>query len=256
MEIKKLTLKHLKSFIIKIHWLTYIYLIASIVTGQFYLYSLCLCIMLIHEFSHTIMAYLLGFDIKGITLLPFGAYLTLKNLFRHSIIEEICVALAGPGIHLFIHILINMIFEGELRNYLSAFNSFVFYFNLIPVYPMDGYRIVSLILQSIIDLKKSLYFSLKISVLCFVLLSIFYIELSTYVIIFYLLFQQFILYRDIPQYLRQYFGYIPNVYKNHHIYIHKNLSYRRDYHNYYLINQNIYYEDKMVSLFLKRLKKL
>ena len=46
--------------------------------------------------------------------------------------------------------------QGIYQDYLLTMNMFVFAFNLLPIYPLDGSRVIGLLLQSIMDLKKSL----------------------------------------------------------------------------------------------------
>ena len=85
----------------------------------------------------------------------------------HSLMEEMCVVLAGPCSHLIIYSMICLCSQGVYRDYLLLMNMCVFGFNLLPIYPMDGYRLINLLLQSLIDLKKAFYFSLKLSVFSF-----------------------------------------------------------------------------------------
>ena len=67
-----------------------------------------------------------------------------------------CVVLAGPISHLFIYFAIQIISFGIYQQFLMTMNMFVFAFNLLPIYPLDGGRFMSLLLQSIMDLKKAL----------------------------------------------------------------------------------------------------
>ncbi|MDE6952514.1 MAG: hypothetical protein K2P09_01735 [Erysipelotrichales bacterium] len=132
---------------VHIHFLTFVYIVFSIIGGYFDLYFYSLLIVIIHEMCHLLMAYYFNFKIEKVEILPFGAYLSLKDFYFHSILEELCVVLAGLASHLFLYVFISH-FCYVNKQYLLMINSYVFYFNLIPVYPMDGHRIVCLLLQS------------------------------------------------------------------------------------------------------------
>lgn len=240
---------------IHVHLVTYIYLWISWIENYFHLYILALTIVCIHELCHLLMAYYFHFEIEKIEILPFGAYLSLKDFYFHSIKEELCVVLAGPSSHLFMYICIDYFFHGQLKNQLQIFNSFIFFFNLLPIYPMDGHRFVCLILQSCMDLKGALYLSLKISVLSFAFLSLFYFNVNTFIIISFLLFQQFYFMKFIPNYLREYYSKIPSLGSHDKIVIHRKYTYRRGYHNMYFIDGSLYDEVNVIYALIKNIKK-
>ena len=75
------------------------------------------------------MAYYFHFQIKKIELLPFGAYLYLKDFYFQSIWKEMCVVLAGPCSHLFIYAGIQMLSHGVYQDFLLTMNMFVLCFN-------------------------------------------------------------------------------------------------------------------------------
>ena len=122
------------------------------------------------------MAYYFHFEIEEVQILPFGAYLSLKDFYNHEIIEEICVVLAGPCSHLIMFMIIELLPVNDISEYLKMMNTLIFYFNLVPIYPMDGHRLICLLLQLCIDLKKAFEVSLKISVFSLVILSVFYLS--------------------------------------------------------------------------------
>ncbi|MCI9094069.1 MAG: hypothetical protein HFF36_09870 [Coprobacillus sp.] len=248
---------HLKRFHldIHIHFLTSIYILIAYLGHYLTSYLIALTIVCIHELCHLLMAYYFHFTINKIEILPFGAYLSLDDFYFHPISHELCVVLAGPCSHLFMYYIISNLFQGALQEELYLMNSFVFFFNLLPIYPMDGHRVISLILQSFIDLKSALYFSLKISVFSFVVLSFFYFRYNTFVIICYLFYQQFLLMKFIPTYLREFYSKIPSLYQREKVKIHNNLYYHRGYHNYYFFNSILYDEKDVIFDLLKSIKK-
>lgn len=249
-------IQHLKSLFLKcqIHPLTLLYLIFAWFGGYLKWYLSCLFIVCIHELCHLMMAYYFQFQIDKIEILPFGAYLTLKDFYFHPIEHEMCVVLAGPCCHLLLHICILHLTKGVFQDYLLNTNLYIFLFNIMPVYPLDGSRFICLILQSLIDLKKALYFHLKISVFALIIFTIFYLKINTFVIICYLYLQQGQYMKFIPHYLRLFYSQIPTFSQNRKILIHHHLEYRRGYLNYYEMNGNILGEDKIMFQLLESVK--
>ena len=254
---RKLIIQHLKSLYHKlsIHPITLGYFLFSWLGGYLKWYLSTLLIVCLHEICHLLMAYYFHFQIKKIELLPFGAYLHLEDFYFQSIWKEMCVVLAGPCSHLFIYAGIQMLSHGVYQDFLLTMNMFVLCFNLLPIYPLDGGRFLSLLLQSIMDLKKSLFLTLKISIFVYCLLFLFYLQMNTVVILCYLFYQLCCFYRFIFIYLRTYYGRIPSFSNQRPPLVHDRIIYRRGYHNYYVIDQKMRDEKEIVPEFLKSIKK-
>lgn len=250
-------IQHLKNLFhkIEVHPLTLLYFIFAIMGGYIKWYLSALLIVCIHELCHLMMAYYFRFQIDKIEILPFGAYLSLNDFYFHSIKEEICVVLAGPCSHFFLTYMINALTKGVYHDYLLSLNTAVFYFNLLPIYPLDGGRVIGLLLQSVMDLKKALIFHLKISVFSLCVFTIFFIQTNTIVVIGYLFVQQFYYYKFIPTYLRKYFSQIPTFLQQRKVKLHHDLSYRRGYMNSYCFDHQIVLEKDMMFNLLESVKK-
>lgn len=254
---KKLIIQRLKNLYhkIEIHQLTLLYFLFAWLGGYLKWYLSTLMIVCLHELCHLMMAYYFRFEIEKIVVLPFGAYLSLHDFYFHSIWQEICVVAAGPCSHFFIWIMIQNFTQGIYQDYLLTMNMFVFAFNLLPIYPLDGSRVIGLLLQSIMDLKKSLFLQLKISVFVYSFLFAFYIQTNTVVILSYLLLQQFYLYKFIPDYLRRYYSQIPTFSQKRKSVVHDRFVYRRGYQNYYFINGYLSDEKERMFDLLENIKK-
>lgn len=250
-------MRHLKNFFLKIsvHPITLIYFIFAWFGGYLKWYLSTLLIVCLHELCHLLMAYYFNFKIDKIEILPFGAYLSLKDFYFHPILHEICVVLAGPCSHLFIYAFIQTMSSGVYHDYLLEMNLWVFFFNLIPIYPMDGSRVVGLLLQRFMDLKNALYLNLKLSVFAFCVFFVCFCQINTIIILGYLLIQQIEYMKFIPIYLRKYYTQIPTFDDSRKVIINECLIYRRGYHNYYYINNHLTDEKEIVFDLLKSVKK-
>jgi stage IV sporulation protein FB len=111
------------------------------------------CVVL-HEFGHAITARRYGIATPDITLLPIGGLARLSRIPEKPS-EEFTIAIAGPLVNLVIAGIL-LLFGAELSldpdritsygqafiSQLAVINLYLFGFNLIPAFPMDGGRIL------------------------------------------------------------------------------------------------------------------
>lgn len=114
----------------------YMFAIGKIETfAYFYLF------VIMHELSHILIALTLKVDVKEIDLLPIG--ITAKYEKNNSLVRELIISLAGPlASFLFAYIFKNETYK--IMNFAIAL------FNLVPIYPLDGGRIVRCFLRNYI----------------------------------------------------------------------------------------------------------
>lgn len=100
----------------------------------------------LHELGHSLVARAKGSYIHEIVLYPFGGAAKISNIPRNPI-DEALVALAGPAVSL----VLGLIFRNfELTGFLGYLNLMLFFFNILPVFPMDGGRV----LRAVLSLKR------------------------------------------------------------------------------------------------------
>lgn len=106
--------------------------------------------IVVHEFSHSVVARHFGLPMKGITLFIFGGVAEMGEEPRNAK-TEFLMAIAGPITSILIGVLFYVIYQiGKLTwpvpvvavlSYLAFINWLLAAFNLIPAFPLDGGRV-------------------------------------------------------------------------------------------------------------------
>ena len=126
--------------------------------------------IIIHEFSHSLVARKYGLEIKGITLFIFGGVAEMKDE-PNSPKTEFFMAIAGPIASLLLSILFAALYQVDkiielpvpiigILGYLSAINMLLAVFNMVPAFPTDGGRILRSLLWWI---KGDIYWATQVA---------------------------------------------------------------------------------------------
>lgn len=105
---------------------------------------------ILHEIGHLIVGLILKMKPEKIEIMPFGLSISFYTNLNDNKIKEIIVALAGPTTSFALTILCNYINFGYITMQEAVYsNLLILLFNLIPLYPLDGGRII----KGILDIK-------------------------------------------------------------------------------------------------------
>lgn len=145
---------------VKFHPLFWIFLVILLFSNNFIsVFSYIFCVFL-HELGHFIMASFLGYKLNKINFMPFGASLSGKENVFYKTKHEVLVSIAGPLTNLILLIISLALFWCFpvcyifLEDFYFA-NLITLMFNLLPVYPLDGGRVINAIFKRKGNVKKA-----------------------------------------------------------------------------------------------------
>lgn len=125
--------------------------------------------VVLHEYGHLIVARLLGYETNGITFNVYGAGLNTNNAYKKK--DDVLISLAGPCVNLIIIIIIvcGWWFFPSTYLFTKGFfdsNLIIMCFNLIPIYPLDGGRVIFALITNKTSRRKVLKIN---NIICFCL---------------------------------------------------------------------------------------
>ena len=138
---------------IKLHLKLFIFILIFILTKQIKIYGILMFFAFIHELGHIFAGLIFNMKIEKLEIMPFG----FSVFFEDSVTENfknIFVAAAGPLVT-FAIILIFFNIEINLKQEIIYSNILILIYNLMPIYPLDGGRIIKGILQIKIEEERA-----------------------------------------------------------------------------------------------------
>lgn len=155
---------------IKINILVYIFALIAIFTASFIPFFIITTLIFIHELGHFLMAKILHVRLDKIYIYPLGGISKFYLPLNYSIVKELLILIAGPIFQCLAKILLKNIIPQEISQ-ITYYHYGILIFNLLPIYPLDGGKLLQNILSLFFPYKKSLYYSINTSYI-FILLII------------------------------------------------------------------------------------
>jgi stage IV sporulation protein FB len=147
---------------IRVHPLFWLVATGAALTGQFIEIITLFVLVFMHELGHVLAALAAGWRVQSIELLPFGGVAKMDESGTTKAKDEVIVALSGPFVNLSM-IAIGYLFftlgiwEQQWTDFFIRGNVFIAGFNLLPVWPLDGGKVLHTLLSKRLAFRKSIY---------------------------------------------------------------------------------------------------
>ena len=237
---------------VKIHTMTYFYVILVLLTGYVYeLFYFYICLV-IHECGHIVFIKLMGKKIDTLEISPIGGILLIDETQNDHNYKSFLIYLGGPLFSLLLFLWVKNTFSNPL--FLQA--SFVILvLNLIPILPLDGGRLVESLLHNVVWYKLATKVVFIASIIMLAILLFFIRDNYIYSgIIVFFIFKNLEGYKNI-NYDYHHFRMVKYLYPNPLLnikVIEKDYYTRlyKGYNNYYYHNNKLISEEKMLKTLL------
>ena len=205
-----------KNSYIEFHNSYIIVALGFILTGNILNIIIFTTLIIIHELGHYLTAKFLHVKVKKIIIYPFGGITKLDTIINLEIDKELLIATSGIIYQFLFYLIITFLYKNNIireytMNLYTTYNQEIIFFNLLPIYPLDGSKIFNLMLSKVLPYQISNLITIIISltlIAILLLLNIYmlnysniiiYIILITYIIKFYqkrkYLYQRFLIER-------------------------------------------------------------
>ena len=238
---------------VKIHVFFYIFILISIFTGNFKDFTVFTLVILTHELGHILTGIYYKWDIEKILILPFSALTTFKTKINNPFKQELMVSIMG--------FIFQFLFYFILRPFnitnLKEINYGLFIFNLLPIYPLDGSKILNIFFNKFFAFKKSNFISIMISIM-FIIPLFFLNNLVLYLALLFLIIENFNYYKKLNyiflKFLLERMQYVFNYKKYKYIKELKIDKMYKFYKNIFYVNSNYYTERELLNKQFQKLK--
>ncbi|QQK77086.1 M50 family metallopeptidase [Salicibibacter cibarius] len=155
--------------LVRVHPLFWFVVALGIATGYFRELLMLFVIVCCHELGHAVAAKYFGWRLRKIELLPFGGVAETEEYGNRPYREELIVILAGPFQHLilmaFSWVAVGLFpfwTTGDHEIFLFH-NSALLFFNLLPLWPLDGGKLLQLITSKFLPFREAQTWALRFS---------------------------------------------------------------------------------------------
>ena len=161
----------------KIHPLNYLLMIIVALAGLYKEFLIIFFIIIIHELGHFSAALIYNWKVKSINIYPFGGCINFSESPNKPLYQELVIMLAGPFAQMLLFFLIYFfmrmgIVSFKLYFLFKNYHYSILFFNLLPALPLDGGRLLNILMCYLRPYKKSLKYSIYFSYFIFLILIV------------------------------------------------------------------------------------
>lgn len=169
---------------VKIHYSLYLMFLLSLFLNCFFEMFLMFTILLLHELGHLIFLKKYKREITSISFYMFGGVIKHSQNINSSIKEDFLINFGG----ILVNLILIFIFHAINFQLCLLINFSILIFNILPIYPLDGAKIIKTILSNFFCYKKTMYITSVISfIICITLFISNLFVFKSYYIVFLLI---------------------------------------------------------------------
>ena len=224
-------------------------LLIVVLTGHFNDYMAFMILIVIHELGHIMSSLLFRWKIDSIIILPLGCITKYNELINRPLYQEFIVASMGIIIQLIIYLLF-------FRNNKIFFygNLFIIAFNMLPIIPLDGSKLLNVLFNKLFSFKLSYILSYCLSYIILIILivvSIIYKDIVLMITFLPLLYNLVKEYNNINNIINKFYleRYLYDLkFDNYRLVKGKNINkMKKDYYHIFINNNKIYTEQEILK---------
>lgn len=143
------------------------FLLVIIITGSFNSFFPFFSLLFLHELGHAITGIIKGYKLDKITFYPYGGVTSFNMPLNTPLKDELLILIMGPITQVIAYLILKNYF-----NDLELYHYTLLIFNLLPIYPLDGGKILNIFCSYfcnyLVSIKISFYFSFLILIILFI----------------------------------------------------------------------------------------
>ncbi len=128
----------------------YFFLLVIVLTGNFNYFLGYFSLLFIHEIGHAITGIVLGYKLKKIVFYPLGGITTFCLPVNIPLKKEFLILIMGPVMQI-----IGYLFLIKFYPFIRVYHYSILIFNLLPLYPLDGGKILNILCNYRFNYLKS-----------------------------------------------------------------------------------------------------
>jgi stage IV sporulation protein FB len=126
-------------------------------------------IVILHELGHILSCIIFKRKINKISIFPFGAFMKYEEDDNTFLYKELIIASSGILVNILLYIIFKVF---DFKDYFIILNNYVLFFNILIIYPLDGGRILEIILCFFYEFKSAVFITILVSLIMLVILFI------------------------------------------------------------------------------------
>ena len=226
---------------IEIHNITYITMLISFLSGYFQYIFILLLIIFIHEFGHFFISNLVKIKTNKIIIYPFGGLTIYDSDLNLNTNKELLSLFGGLLFQIIFYLITVILFNNNFITYnvfiiIKKINFLLISFNFLPIIPLDGGKLLNIILDKLFSYKLSNKLTIVISIIFMIIFLLSKKTLLSFLLFLFLV-KEIIL--EMNNIENKYINFLFERYKNNYNFkkikrITNHNKFKRDY--YHIIN--------------------